>query len=227
MHLNQRMFKTTLLAIFLLFVSGCLPMSYKDLKKGDLVIETNRKPGSISDSEEIVSAEIRLGDRFYIESVFKSVFGPSYDSSSIVTTNIVNQQSVFGGPCDFYERSLLPNSRTLEKPRSNCFDSNWNTEMVIGSTSLREGWRVRSCELVVKNNPTAVQYVFNRASIDSNNDSLSYEKVNLLYKMFYPVEDLPEAVFQEIYAYDESIERTELWKSVLIAFCVSPEWQVP
>lgn len=229
MRLNQKMYRFILMGSLSLNLVGCLPTAYKDLEKGDLVIETNRKPGSVVTNEEFVVSEQRLGDRFYIESVFKNVFGPSYDTSSLVRSNIILKQSVFGGPCDIYEASKKgEDTDVAEFANLGCFDGNWNNDMIVGSTSLREGWRIRACEQVIASNSTAVTYAFNKAGV-STSDSVpvTYEKVNSMYKLFYPVDDLADAAYQEIKGHDTSMGRTDFWKSVLVSFCITPQWQVP
>lgn len=230
MRLNQKMYRFILLSTIVLSFAGCLPTSYKDLEKGDLVIETNRKPGSVvSTSEDYITSEQRLGDRYYIESVFREVFGPSYDTSSFVRNNIVVRQSVFGGPCDVYEASKKgENTTAMEFPNFGCFDANWNTDVIVGSTSLREGWRIRACEQIVSSNSTAVTYALNKAGVSTSSGvQVTYEAVNSMFKLFYPIEELTDTAYQEIKAYDVSMGRTDFWKSVLVIFCITPEWQVP
>lgn len=220
---------------FSLILCSCVPMQYEEGEQSELSFEDKtRRPASEKKNteEEVISEvsnlEVRLGDRYYIANVFKDVFGPSFNNSSHVYTNVISKQGVFGGGCDLYERSLRGvNTTSVENAWHQCFDTNWNTDQSLKSTTLREGWRVRACELIISSNGTAVNHAFSKAQVDRNDDAYA-EGLNKLYQLFYPLEDLPKSTQTEMLNWAEQINDTqEFWESSLLAFCITPGWQIP
>lgn len=227
----QANLKTTLLKLAcltgLVLQVGCMPTDYGKLTESEVEFQDNRKPASEESSTlEASSRLVRLGDRYYVQAIFKNAFGPNYDQGNIVYNSVMRQPSSFGGQCDMYERAR--NGTTIENRESECFDPNWNTPQVIPSTPLREGWRIKVCEYVLKSNTTSVNYAFNKAGINANTDTMSDAKMQELFKLFYPSKRAPASLsnaFKESEA--QFSTKRSMWEAALLSLCVSPDWQIP
>lgn len=229
----------------ILILQSCMPGEYQDLEKTDVIIEENesyksgdgdsRTPAG-SDDGSSVSISPQLGDRFYIESVFKNVFGPEVSYANIVHHRIIKNQNVFGGPCDPYENLYKENYRgdgsryyTSINLNANCQSGVENTtKLHLSSTSLRQGWIIRTCEDLLRYNSKAVNYALETAgALKSANfhGDFSYETVNNLYKTFTGVKDLDPSVHQVMLENKNGLSEREFWEATLMTFCISPDWQ--
>lgn len=234
MLLSLKMFEVSMKNIFILLLAGslysCMPTDYTKKVASNLNFSDNTREPTSEETvvSEVTSLDLRTGDRFYIASVLNEVFGANYNAGNRVYDNVVKNQGVFGGGCDLYEKSFKgATSGTLEFPWQNCFDSNWNSDQILQSTTLREGWRVRTCELIIKDNPTAVTYAFNKANVDSSG-APSKDGLNSLYKLFYPLDEIPDSVANIMLSWEGEIsDNEEFWEASLLTFCISPEWQIP
>lgn len=221
MYLAQKILNVILICY--LFAS-CIPVEIDGTEKQEYNYEDNeRSPSSISSISKAFR-KARTGDRFYIASVLKRVFGSSYDNNSYIRTNIIVNQGVFGGGCDKYENSTKgENSTTAEFLWNVCYDSNWNTDQILESSTLKEGWIVRTCELIIKNNSTAVTHALNQAKVGSDIE-VDYDGLNRLYQLFYITDDLPNSAYNTLIKYKDDFSRSEFYTNSLLTFCVSSAW---
>ena len=76
-------------------------------------------------------------------------------------------------------------------------------------------------------NSRGITHAYLKANVNEN-IAPEYESVNRLYKLFYPLKDLPQQTYDILQAGADSISDTEeFWRSALLTFCITPGWQIP
>lgn len=216
------MFKLIPLLIFLL---SCDPTKFTEETKGDFVFEDeiSRTPSAYKERSQF--RQPILKNRFYISSVFKDVFGPSYNRNNIVQNSILINQGIFGSGCDIYTNSRTgARSLTLEFVDKHCFNSNVNSKSSQNSTTLREGWRIRVCEKIIGENEDAVNYALDKANI-AGESAVTYDNINSVYQLFYPLDDIDLETSKILIAAGRDGPSTDYWKRNLLIMCLSPGWQ--
>ncbi len=176
---------------------------------------------------EPVQGRIVMGDRYYLESVFRDVFAPSGTDVNIV--NYVNTvliqefsttQNMLGRGCDVNEDGSL----------FYCYDSIANLEIAMGAgtSSIREAARLQVCRRIISNS-TVVASVVNE--IRSNQSTPNANSIAKLVELFFPAGNAPESINSELLGLDaemaaggETVENR--WKILLLSVCESPAWQV-
>ena len=114
-----------------------------------------------------VVKNLRLGDRFYIESVLIDVFGNSL--RPVTQKYIINSAGALSGPCDNYEQVRIGDKAdSFADPHSACPGGKLATTIpTIGSSSLlRQGYIAKTCEEALRDK-VAFDYVLNKIFVDS------------------------------------------------------------
>ena len=226
---------------FILFVLSlgysCVPVEVDEDLKSDVQFEDLRVDFGIAKGDGVEARRaVRFGDRYFVESVLENAFGESVKTSwGDQSYNLIfKRQGVFGGGCDLYERnyeetgSAAGNYRLPEK-RQNCFDENRITDQVGNSTVIRSGYMVKFCEYTLSKNNTARNFAYNKANIDPDSTEINPQNFQRLYQLFYPNRSLA-STSQRVLKDMESgtdLAREESWDVLLMALCVSPDWQIP
>ena len=240
MKFKKKPFSLIFLLVSLLFGFSCVPIPMEEMEeKTDVVFNDFRQQfGSQGDGLE-GTRDIRFGDRYYIENVILEIFGPSVRSSygDQIYELVFKQQGTFGGACDYYAINYeeWSNSSGYRNPnkRNGCFQTDRSNSPIAKSNTVRAGYIIKLCEHIVDRNKAARDFAYNRAGINPSEDELSNQKVYDLYKLFYPIGRMPAGmkdVISEVNNTTElktSGEKVEDWNSMLLAFCVSPGWQIP
>ncbi len=227
---NQKTYSLLILVLLSGF-AGCNPADYVEEEGAQFSYLDNSGGRSPSSSEGDVSFRtLRIGDRFYVKSVFENVFGPTYNRNAIVVNNIIKKQDVFGGNCDPNEGSFWLTAEksyvVSEFEQYGCY-GNKDAKMIMASTTLREGWRTRACEETIEANAEGITYAMAKAKVDIDS-SPDYSNLNRIYQLFYPLDDLDSEVATElISSFSSFSDAEEFWKSMLLTVCLSPAWQVP
>jgi hypothetical protein len=211
------------------FVS-CLPTDYQEAKVDPGNVSISPRGGRPVDTVFGVSRELdrtlRIGDRFYVKSVYQNAFGPSYDSSNFVFGRIISKQDIFGGACDLYESSR--NVQEIEFQDLRCFSDTWSTDQVLPSNALREGFRIQVCEKIVTSQVASRSFAFAEAGVDPVNDDLSADKVAAIFALFHPARQVPESAYLTFEESKDSFSsKSQLWNTVLMTACLDPTWQIP
>mgnify|MGYP000100130356 CR=1 FL=1 len=228
---NLRMFNILLVFLAALFLAGCNPAEFLEEKDNEFAFEDLsgeagiRGPSSLEEDQEQFRS-IQMQNRFYIASVFEQVFGPTFNRSNIIRNTVINKQGVFGGNCDVYTRSRVGTKGALEFPYENCLDPNWNTDMAVTSTTLREGWMLQACERTINENAAGVNYAFEKAGVSQDDSEVNLENLNALYKLFYPLESIDQDSANFMISESQNFEsNSKFWEASLLTFCISPKWQ--
>lgn len=219
--------------IFILVFSSCVPSNYSDKESSEVSFKDNsvssastRGPSSQGGSvyTDPGSVNLVLANRYVVASTLSQVFNIPVEHVSI--RDIYEAQDIFGGSCVQQDTNLylVGNRRYLEGYEQRCFSRNYNTDESLSSTAVRQGWMIRTCERLI-NHYNYSSRALNQVGIQQR-DSLNYEKLNKLYQMFYPLENIPKETYSTIESYQSSLTADELWKASLLTFCISPGWQI-
>ncbi len=158
----------------------------------------------------IGAMDIRHGDRFYIASTIRSIFGP--ESESIANDQIKNKLSLFGGICDRY--------------RDKDCDLKTNNTRFSYSNTARSGMMTKVCEDLVNRNAT-IDFFLNRNGL-TRSSNVSAASIEKQYRLFYP-KQIPSS---EYVAKLMEVKRAILvsddsWRVITLAICLSPGWLIP
>ena len=137
-----------------------------------------------------VSRKRRMGDRVYVSNVLENIFGPA--SKEIIVKNVLNNSSVFGGPCDPYSQYLDPKGSGYEikGDKNRCFQSfylEYKAPVLVSANPLRSGainkvcTKLSQCEECLK-------FALNKSGV-TKGQTLSYNEVIGLYGLFYPFDE--------------------------------------
>lgn len=192
-------------------------------------------PPPTSGDEIATAAQLRLGDRYFMISFFKSVFGENAKTSFIEGTIIQSNKSEFGHGCEKFG----PESEACGRRRDESLLS-----MISPITSSREALRLKACYhalastsssptnspgliqaiALTKNIPTSV---INPSSIQPPTET----ELQGAYQLFFPAQTAPQAVIDGLEQLSAAVAQNEgnleAWRMMLLALCTSPAWQVP
>lgn len=179
-----------------------------------------------------------IGDRFYIMSVLKDVFGPSAESvdTSSAGSQIYSRISDFGTPCSPYEDyRILNNSNARARAHADrlCEFSDRTDRMsaniISNATASRQGYMINLCTALVENNTTRNYALvkINGANFSGNAPAVTRQKLINLYANFYRgrPEPSPGVIdsLEMIFQYESDLVKA--WKAALYAVCASNHWQ--
>ncbi len=191
---------------------------------------------------------VRLGNRQYVNSIFKFVFGESNTTQQGGYPNTVNyltlseqkilrNGSSFQGACDLFavRRDLSTDLGSNNPPDLKddwCSSSTKATEQIISmigkSNSIRHGYLTQVCEGYV-NHANSMKYAMTTHHGWVSGD-LPVTDANLLiaYQNFYPEKALPDN-FKTAYMNiaNSTTVNADKWKWIYLTICLSAEWQVP
>lgn len=236
----QETLKMKLNFIFLFFILlnsiSCVPVALEEGEEDEVSIlfqDAREKYGKKKNTIE-ANRQLRIGDRFYVESVLKDIFG-----ESIITAQgdqayqlIYRRQGTFGGGCDFYSNNIEEtgagsgNYKTPDK-RLNCFESPYNNSQVGQSTIVRAGYMVKFCEFTIERNPAAVGHAYDKVDIDPSSTAINMKNFSKLHKLFYPLETPNQKFSSLLKELNNDQDKKEAWDTILLSLCVSPDWQIP
>jgi hypothetical protein len=175
------------------------------------------------EAQELASVDLIMGDRNYVESVLRDVFG---------TTSIpeVQRAKEFGGHCDRYATILTNN--TPEYPKLAC-PTNSSAVSPSVTNAARYSIMTKTCD----------QLIFGTAPLYSNvmkkingpkwtlNSAEPSHKPNALnikiaYELFFQDEEPDLEVVNALLKVGSTKEKIDdQWKLILMTLCISPEWQ--
>jgi len=194
------------------------------------------------------AAQLRLGDRFFVASVFRNIFGNHAELMPAIELSLKVQSPDFAPSCDKFgpahEDCSVPAPGFLGQDY--VLYHNSRLPSVSSVTSSREGTRLQACSKAVHLSQalvTAIGQVRAPALVtvqNLNNISMpSEEDIKKAYNLFFPARDASSDVIQTLEelataaassaAGDQSgiprFPSVEAWKFVLFALCSSPAWQ--
>lgn len=186
-------------------------------------------PG-IEKINKVNTLNLRLGDRFYIEHLLKSVFlkPDSNDAEERVFLSILNQEvhafpGVFGGS-DF---AVGPESREVTQPNH------------IGFTATRSSRMQRVCGRLVEDRQLLANALMT-LNIDPDQTQpteIGDDILLSIYWLFFEGFDAPAddgqtlaelaAAFRAIAhgLRDKGLPNREIWQYLVFSVCISPDWQ--
>ena len=192
-----------------------------------------------SDFEALsVQMSQRIGDREYIQNVFKYVFGTSADT--LVTSLVFNNSAAYNGSCAQYEAVYSEvgvasgGGYIIDDAKANCNLSTLNLPVIGTENTLREGARLQACEVLV-NNDNALFYaiekelgtVANRAAFVTNPTPSVIGKI---YQRFYPSQVIEPLFLEGLVNIANSNQLTtskDRFKLVILTICMTADWQIP
>jgi hypothetical protein len=174
-----------------------------------------------------VVKNLRLGDRFYIESVLIDVFGNSL--RPVTQKYIINSAGALSGPCDNYEQVRIGDEAdSFADPHSACPGGKLATTIpTIGSSSLlRQGHITKTCEEALRNK-VAFDYVLNKIFVDSPISEPDSESLQRAFSLFNPELVLNSKIKGKLLRIDHSNKNNrERWASIILTLCLDPGWQI-
>lgn len=171
--------------------------------------------------------EILMGDRRYVESVLRDVFGISSDSVAPGTTirDNIFRKAEFGGACDVYAPVYLDDTN-VEIISETCF-SGLTDNNKANSNASRQALVTKTCHTLVANS-TAINNVFVKIFGSTTAGVVDDAKLALAYQLFYPDDVLSTDVKTALVTLaNTQTSNTEKWRMIVLGLCVSPEWQSP
>jgi hypothetical protein len=187
----------------------------------------NHPDVTIAAQGAVVTGNIKIGDRDYLESVFTDVFAsPKLTREEIGYLNAVLNQE-FGTTQQLLGRSCDPiETGTADR----CYGqlTNADTVMLANSTSIREAARIQVCRRLFANDSLLGVVI---GKIQASETTPSAETVTAAIELFYPAQDSALGVLpallnldQQMAAASESV--SDRWRLIFLTVCESPTWQV-
>ena len=181
------------------------------------------------------NVNVRFGERYYVLSVLKKVFG----SEVLRTANSINAlNNIFGGNYDKYDLvrdDLAPSKIINLSPEGYTFQANYTfpDHDPIGILNpIRLATTIRSCEDIVKNKVLILNAIKNTTSDETITATTVPYPLNkdfrTAYNLFYPADPISEDITNALICVaDAETSALNQWRNVFLALCVTPEWQIP
>jgi hypothetical protein len=226
----------------LLFLTSCIPNPVVDVEgeKKNLQFDPTEKDfarkspragrSSAPEVKKVFFLEnaqafnLRFGDRKYINSVLREIFGEDEECTQASTKLIWENFDTFGGLCDFYNAHDYPSefNDTLD-----CQDSDYNFVYPPESGNMHAA-RINVCEDITKNKVCLENSIKGDAFSIDDPDSLTLENIKKQYELFYTFQDPPsKELLDQLLKLDETGTPKDRWHSIMLALCLSPAWQIP
>lgn len=219
---GQKMYK--LLSLLIVLIS-CSPSEYVEETSSALEFEDNSRRIASKEDFSFAHRVVRSGDRVFIANKLLNIFGTSQLASSYIFDNIVSQQGVFGGGCDLYDRTYQGKDSLLNAWEG-CFSAQENSPQIVSSNTLKEGYRIRACELLITHNEVSFDHAMTKAQV-INADHITVDGLNRVYQLFYPTQALPDETAKIFFDYQEEFSTRELYRYSMLSFCLSEGWIIP
>jgi hypothetical protein len=184
----------------------------------------------------------RLGDRFFVKSVFDDIFGPAAE----VTTNalVVKSVSNFGGSCD--PMGQPPATGQGGDTCAQVDISDISASYIPSASTPRAGLTMKVCNVLAFNDATleyAVKNATQKSDIEylKTNSIPSADEIISAYNLFYPSKEPPSTAALESLAVLARVVQSptfpacpagkakcylDPWRYLLLAICYQPDWQV-
>lgn len=213
--------KNYLLLIFLgLFFCSCMPLPLTNAENKKLSF---RAPNSITEARERedYASELQMAPRTYIVSTLMEAFSAKGTPSEAYINTNVGRMIEFGGGCDQYEPSDK-GSATAEYPEQVCYNS---IGVVQKSTNnpMRYAIMSKVCETLVVDRLSDVRNKLFGASWPVPATS----NIGQAWELFYQAEQIDERVAKALIDISKQTSSNEkAWQAIILATCMSPQWQV-
>jgi len=203
----------------IIFVTSCIQMK-PAVKKGlnfnnpntnNAIVEPTPGPSKTMFLESR-SIQNRHGDYRFISNFLRDKFGPN--SYTVINQNVLNNPRLFGGVCERYSDD---NTR--------CKDNTIN-EPLIKTSTLRSGRMIKVCEEIVQSTDS-VKFLMTSVSLERESE-VNKENLLRVHQRFYPLaEELSSEVELSYFRLSELLSSNpEKWKTIALALCMSPGWQI-
>lgn len=246
---NRAIFNSFLLGFVLTFaLMGC----QNNVSGG--IFNSNSNTGPTAPTTYEINS-LKLGDRNYVESTLKSVFGISTTVTAAIQTFVRYQMDSFGGPWDPYRNTteaicLRPGTT----PSWGCInESTMQAPVTATATSLREALRVRACYRILNYDATLAEAplkaAVNQAQGRSADDMTTINwatiqapteaEIEAAFSLFQPAEEPGQDLVSALYNLTQQIasstapellrirRNVEAWRYLFLSLCTAPEWQIP
>ncbi len=187
-----------------------------------MLVDNTSGPGNDNGGTGL-SASIRLGDRVFVSSFLRNIFGPS--SKDIVIENITKSVVNFGGPCDPRGGKVPTACVQMQAPSI-------DTEAPIlpVSDSPREGLRMKACRELVFNDATLYFAVSRVSETSSPTVAPTDDEIESAFELFFPGRFAPAAVLLSLKKLSVSAGKNpktpeDPWRYLFLTLCYAPDWQ--
>lgn len=194
-----------------------------------LDLPLNHPSGDGSVSTATIQSKVVLGDRDYLESVFRDVF--LSDQSSINDVNTLNyfiavelspMTHILGRSCDV--------SETGDGRRCEYLTSNTQLAMNAATSSAREAARIQLCRRATSHQSLLLQAV---NKVRGTNSTPNDQSILNIVRLFYPfIDDVSASEIQSSLAkIDRDMKQAselpeDRWRILVLTVCESPGWEI-
>lgn len=206
--------------------------------------------GALNNPAGTISQDYRplAGDRYYVASVLKKVFGPSATANNKFRTTLTPRADLFGSPCfpqDGEYTTATGGTRVKNYPiaTDTCLsvgteEGRLGAESTRSVSTVSEAVRQSACMRLL-DEPTLTASALTLSGLASNSafDSANITKA---YQRFYPgTTPSPGAVSALISVGETAVSRTSVtpapsrtktfegWRFIYLSLCLSSGWQTP
>lgn len=176
---------------------------------------------------------LRLGDRFFVQSVLLEIFGPQ--AAPITDKYIFEAAGSFAGPCDMYEQVRVGDlgedldglGRKLADPSTRCpaGKSAFHAPMFGTPSVVRQGASLRTCHELVKN-PKTMDYALKNLFQGKKVEAPSEKMVEAAFMMFNPEKPAPKGLAEAFLHTRGPAAEEPHWTKIFLGLCTDPSWQV-
>ncbi len=189
---------------------------------------------------------VRMGNKNYVNSIFKFIFGESnkinyYDQVfTLSEQKIVLNPSSFQGACDLYSRRMDVSIPSSSNGGVNSPDpkDDWcstptkayeqKTTMVGRTNSIRHGYLTQVCEGYVSHTASLKYALTTHHGWVSGDLPVNDDNLLIAYQNFYPEKAIPTDFKTALNTVASTTTvNLDKWKWVYLTLCLSAEWQVP
>lgn len=203
--------------------------------------------GAPNDPAGTITQDYRplVGDRYYIASVLRKVYGEDQNMVLRYVNNISMRADLFAGPCHMQDATLVGgNAREKAIPFADrCFGANseearLSAEVVPITSSVSEAVRMSTCMRIANSIDTTTVALTGAGLTEAS--PFDDANVTKAYSHFYPgASPSAQAVARLKALGSEALTSTSVipqtgrtrqlegWRYVFMAVCMSPGWQAP
>lgn len=174
-----------------------------------------------------VSGQMVIGDRLFLQSVFRDVFAPPGSPANIVeyVDAVIYQelgqvQTALGRSCDINQDGTT----------DDCFSAfqNVDIKMNAGTSSIREAARIQVCRRIL-GNATMVQSMISQ--VKGNQPTPNDQSIAAIVYLFFPADNAPSTLHSSLKELDQNMAEggesvADRWAILFLTVCESPAWQV-
>ena len=160
-----------------------------------------------------------------LQKIFTLTTNPTEQSriETILKENILANPSIFAGPCHRYQSQCGTSVRDTQTI------INASADVVPVPNTVRRGTLINVCAQILGDQVTLNSWMHERnldSTISPNANSIE-ELVKIFIPNLYPAEELKSTILDDLQNYEiSSLNKKDVWQTVIFTFCSSPLMEV-